>query len=252
MEPEDAFFLLRNLSDITNSELEKNVAEKLDYQPLALASAAIFVKEIRQARVSKNFGWSEFLKKLDEGKRSTTEDNLANANPIYPSTMTKAITLAVESQIMSDKVVKQLFNFLSLCAPQPLNLSLAINYIRNVDATDNELICLKIRCSLLIFEEDGAGCRIRVHQVVHDAIKTLLNAYGESPKPEVVNEAVATLNQFIIEISPENRTLDSMHIVPHLKALADHAFLKGTVSQVYVKSVLKTFEKLWSDMSSAL
>ena len=215
MEPEDAFFLLWNLSDITNSELEKNVAEKLDYQPLALASAAIFVKEIRQARVSKNFGWSEFLKKLDEGKRSTTEDNLANANPIYPSTMTKAITLAVESQIMSDKVVKQLFNFLSLCAPQPLNLSLAINYIRNVDATDNELICLKIRCSLLIFEEDEAGCRIRVHQVVHDAIKTLLNAYGESPKPEVVNEAVATLNQFIIEISPENRTLDSMHIVPH-------------------------------------
>ena len=243
MEPEDAFFLLSKLSDIADSELEKNVAEKLDYQPLALASAAIFVNEIRQTRVSKKFGWGEFLKKLDEGKRSTTEDNLANTNPIYPSTMTKAITLAVESQIMSDRVVKQLFNFLCLCAPQPLNLSLAINYIRKVDATDNELICLRIRrCSLLIFEEDEAGCRIRVHQVVHNAIKTLINAYGESPKPEVVNGAVATLNQFIIEISPENRTRDSMHLVPHLRALADHVFLKGMVSQVYDESILKTFE----------
>ena len=244
MEPEDAFFLLSKLSDIVDSELEKIVAEKLDYQPLALASAAIFVKEIRQAGVSEKFGWSEFLKKLDEGKRSTTEDNLANTNPIYPSTMTKAITLAVESQIMSDRVVKQLFNFLCLCAPQPLNLSLAINYIRKVDATDNELICLRIRrCSLLIFEEDEAGCRIRVHQVVHNAIKTLMNGHGESPKPEVVNRAVATLNQFIIEISPENRTLDSMHIVPHLKALADHVFWKGRVSQVYYESILKTFKK---------
>ena len=243
MEPKDAIFLLSKLSGIAYSELEENVAEKLDYQPLALASAAIFVKEIRQAKFLKNFGWSEFLKKLDEGKRSTTEDNLANTNPIYPSTMTKAITLAVESQIMSDRVVKQLFNFLCLCAPQPLNLSLAINYIRKVDATDNELICLRIRrCSLLIFEEDEAGCRIRVHQVVHNAIKTLINAHGESPKPEVVNRAVATLNQFIIEISPENRTLDSMHIVPHLKALADHVFWKGRVSQVYYESILKTFE----------
>ena len=244
MEPKDAFFLLSKLSGIAYSELEENVAEKLDYQPLALASAAIFVKEIRQAKFLKNFGWREFLKKLDEGKRSTTEDNLANTNPIYPSTMTKAITLAVQSQIKSDRVVKQLFNFLSLCAPQPLNLSLAINYIsKPVDATDNELICLSIRrCSLLIFEEDEAGCRIRVHQVVHNAIKTLTNAHGESPKPEVVNRAVATLNQFIIEISPENRALDSMHIVPHLKALADHVFLKGRVSQVYYESILKTFE----------
>ena len=243
MEPEDAFFLLSKLSGIAYSELEENVAEKLDYQPLALASAAIFVKEIRQANFLKHFGWNEFLKKLDEGKRSTTEDNLANTNPIYPSTMTKAISLAVESQIRSDRIVKQLFNFLSLCAPQPLNLSLAINYIKNaVGATDNELICLRIRrCSLLIFEEDEAGCRIRVHQVVHNAIKTLINAYGESPKPEVVNRAVATLNQFIIEISPENRTLDSMHIVPHLKALAYHVFLKGRVSQVYYESILKTF-----------
>ena len=243
MEPEDAFFLLSKLSGIAYSELEENVAEKLDYQPLALASAAIFVKEIRQANFLKHFGWNEFLKKLDKGKRSTTEDNLANTNPIYPSTMTKAISLAVESQIRSDRIVKQLFNFLSLCAPQPLNLSLAINYIKNaVGATDNELICLRIRrCSLLIFEEDEAGCRIRVHQVVHNAIKTLINAYGESPKPEVVNRAVATLNQFIIEISPENRTLDSMHIVPHLKALAYHVFLKGRVSQVYYESILKTF-----------
>ncbi|CAH3180354.1 unnamed protein product, partial [Porites evermanni] len=240
MEPEDAFFLLSKLSDIADSELEKNVAEKLDYQPLALASAAIFVNEIRQTRVSKKFGWGEFLKKLDEGKRSTTEDNLANTNPIYPSTMTKAITLAVESQIMSDSVIKQLFNFLCLCAPQPLNLSLAINYIRKVDATDNEVICLRIkRCSLLIFEEDEAGCRIRVHQVVHNAIKTSINAYGESPKPEVVNGAVATLNQFITEISPENRTRDSMHLVPHLGALADHVILKG---MVYDESILKTFE----------
>ena len=33
-----------------------------------------------------------------------------------------------------------------------------------------------------------------------------------------------------------------MHLVPHLRALADHVFLKGMVSQVYDESILNTFE----------
>ena len=240
MEPEDASLLLTNLSGICDKELEEKVAEKLDYQPLALASAAIYIKEIRQAKASKDFGWSGYLKKIEEGKRNAMELTLAHTNPIYPNTMTKSITLAVETQSTSDKIVYDLFSFLSLCAPQPLNLSIAVNYLAKNDETDRELISSKIkRCSLLLFEEDEKSCFIRVHQVVHDAIKYLMNKEGQHQ--EVVKRTVKVFNQFIANISPENGTLETIHIVPHLKALFHNVSKEGTVPQVYDESILMAF-----------
>ena len=240
MEPEDASLLLTKLSGISDKELEEKVAEKLDYQPLALASAAIYIKEIRQSKASKDFGWSGYLKKIEEGKRNAMELTLAHTNPIYPNTMTKSITLAVETQSTSDKIVYDLFSFLSLCAPQPLNLSIAVNYLAKNDEADRELISSKIRrCSLLLFEEDESSCFIRVHQVVHDAIKYLMNKEGQHQ--EVVNRTVKVFNQFIANISPENGTLETIHIVPHLKALFHNVSKEGTVPQVYDESILIAF-----------
>ena len=241
MEPEDATLLLAKLSGITDIELEEKVAEKLDYQPLALASAAIYIKEIRQAKASKDFGWSEYLKKIEEGKRNTTELTLAQTNPIYPNTMTKSITLAVETQSTCDKVVYHLFNFLSLCAPQPINLRIAVDYVAKNDDTDKEQISSRIRrCSLLLLEEDENSCFIRVHQVVHDAIKFyLMNKEGQHQ--DVVNGTIKEFNQFIANISPENGTLETIHIVPHLKALFHNVSKEGTVPQVYDEGILIAF-----------
>jgi len=44
MEPTDARSLLAKLSGVADSELGTIIAQTLDYQPLALAGAAVFVE----------------------------------------------------------------------------------------------------------------------------------------------------------------------------------------------------------------
>ncbi|KAL9962134.1 hypothetical protein ACROYT_G031210, partial [Oculina patagonica] len=173
MEPHDASSLLAMLSGMADSEMEKEVAHALDYQPLALASAATYVRQVRQSKVASTFGWKDYLKKLEKGQRGATETILAETNPSYQKSMTTAITLAVETLMTSDKVLGHAFSFLSVCAPQPLCLDVLINYILKADddIEDKDLIGMKIqRCSLLLLEEEESGVCIRVHQVVYDVI----------------------------------------------------------------------------------
>ena len=252
MEPNDACSLLSKVSGIPDSELVGTVAQRLDYQPLALAGAAVFVKEIRQDKVSTHFGWEEYLKILEKGKRQKTENTLVDTNPIYPNSMTKAITLAVETLMRSDKVQKHLFTFLALCAPRPLNVDIAVSYIMNAheefDEADKELIRMRLkRSSLLLFQDDEGGCFIRLHQVVHDAIQTVAKEYAESQADEVVSGVITSFNEFIVETPPENERLNTRHIAPHLKALTvvtDKVFLGDNFSQVHDKEISEKCKNL--------
>ena len=253
MNPHDATSLLAKLSGVFDDELAENVAQKLDYQPLALAGAAVFVKDIRQNKASKHFGWDEYLKILQKGKRETTEDTLADTNPIYPNTMTTAITLAVEAQVKSDKFFDHLFRFLSLCAPQPLNVDIAVSYLINVLERDNkedkEHIGRRFRrCSLLLLEEDEDSCYyIRVHQVVHDAMKWVMSDCTENQTIKVVGEAVTSFNKFIVTIPRENRTMDTMYIIPHVRALIipiNTVITTENMSQVHVQDISEKLSNL--------
>ena len=252
MAPVDACSLLVKLSGIQDKDIASKVAQKLDYQPLALASAAVFLNEIRQNKTSTHFGWTEYLKMLEDGKRETMEDILANINPIYPTTMTKAINLAVKTLMRSDELVKQIFTLLSICAPQQLHMNVAISYTINVHKdfheAERELIRMRLRrCSLLLFEGDHGCYFIRVHQIVHDAIKTILSNYPESQTPQVVSSVITSFNEFISAVPQVNRRLDTMHIVPHLKALTmatKQIFVRENLFQVHDKGISKKCENL--------
>ncbi|CAH3177319.1 unnamed protein product, partial [Porites lobata] len=252
MEPYDARSLLSKLSGIPDSELVGTVAQRLDYQPLALAGAAVFVKEIRQDKVSTHFGWREYLKILEKGKRQKTENTLFDTNPIYPNSMTKAITLAVETLMRSDEVQKHLFTFLALCAPRPLNMDIAVSYIMNAneefDEADKELIRMRLkRSSLLLFQDDEGGCFIRLHQVVHNAITTVAKEYAESQTGGVVSGVITSFNEFIVATPPEKERLNTRHIAPHLQALTtvtDKVFLRDNFVQVHGKEISEKCENL--------
>ena len=253
MNPYDATSLLAKLSGVLDIELAENVARKLDYQPLALAGAAVFVKDIRQAKASKHFGWDEYLTILQKGKRGTTEDTLADTNPIYPNTMTTAIRLAVEAQVKYDKFFEHLFRFLSLCAPQPLNVDIAVSYLINVlehdDKEDKEHIRRRFRrCSLLLLEEGEDSCYyIRVHQVVHDAMKWVMSDCKENQTIKVVSEAVTSFHKFIVTIPHENRTMDTMHIIPHVSALIvpiNTVIMTENMSQVHIQDISEKLSNL--------
>ena len=252
MEPDDACSLLAKLSGIKDSELLRKVAQKLDYQPLALAGAAVFVKEIRQDKASKHFGWNEYLKMLEKGKRETAEDTLAYTNPIYPKSMTEAINLAVKRLMRTDELLQPTFTFLSLCAPEQLNVDIVIGYIIKVlktyDEADKEQICTRLRrCSLLLFEGDQDGYFIRVHQVVRDAIKNVINSTAEGQSPQVVNGVITSFDIFIDAVPLVSRSLETMHIVPHLKALtmlADRVLVNENSFQVHGKDLSDRCENL--------
>ena len=250
MDHDDAISLLSMLSGLPNSEQENEVAQALDYQPLALASAATFVKQARQNKASSHFGWKEYLKVLEKGQRRITEEILAETNLSYPNSMTAAIALAVEKEITFNKVVYHLFSLLSICAPKPLSLDIGISYIKTVDENskdlDKELICMRLkRCSLLLFDEDENGCFIRVHQVVHDAIKTALKNNTEDDNIEIMNGAIKSFNQFINTLPQESHSaLGTLHVVPHLRNLLfviDDVFSKESSFQVHDKYISSNY-----------
>ncbi|KAJ7383716.1 hypothetical protein OS493_026246 [Desmophyllum pertusum] len=237
MEPRDAGSLLAMLSGIADSEMDQEVAQALDYQPLALASAATYVRQVRKNKVSSHFGWNDYLKKLEKGQRGYTETILSETNPSYPKSMTAAITLAVENSMSSDEVINHTFSFLSVCAPQPLRLDIVTNYILDVqkEIEDKEAISMRIlRCSLLLFEEEKSGVHIRIHQVVHDAINTVI----KDQHLQAVNGAVRSFSQFIAEhlsVDDLDSLVNRKHIVPHLKTLSmkiENLFSKQDISEV--------------------
>ncbi|CAH3168962.1 unnamed protein product [Pocillopora meandrina] len=239
MNLDDVSCLLEKLSGITNKEMEIKVAQALDYQPLALASAATYVREVQQ---TSNFGWKDYLAKLEAGQRNAMETFLAEVNPSYAKSMTTATTLAVETAMESNKIIHHAFNFLSLCAPQPLSLNIMEDFITSVDKEiqDIEMIRLKIqKCSLLMSERDRTDVYIRVHQVVHNSIKTVAAAHLDDKHNEVVSGVIGSFSRFVEKyISRDNdefcALINSRHIT-HLKNLApelEKYFSKKVISQV--------------------
>ena len=223
MDVDDCCSLLAVLSGIADCEMGKEVAKTLDYQPLALASAATFVYQVRQNKATSNFHWVDYLGKVQKGQRSTTEEFLEQSNLSYPTSMTSATTLAVKNAMLSDQIIDQTFTLLSLCSSQPLSLDIINSYINKVDeqAADKVSIRMRIkRCSLVLFEEDQDVAFIRVHQVVHDAIKNLMKEQsGKQKLHQTANAAVTSFCQFIDTFPEYNRQYaDTVHIVPHLKA----------------------------------
>ena len=233
MDVDDACSLLAMLSGISDCEMGKEAAKTLDYQPLALASAATFVNQVRQNKATSNFHWVDYLEKVQKGQRSTTEKFLEESNLSYPTSMTSATTLAVKNAMLSDKIIDQTFTLLSLCSSQLLSLDIVNSYIIKVDeqAADKESICMRIkRCSLVLFEEDQDVAFIRVHQVVHDAIKNLVKEQSKQKLHQTANAAVTSFCQFIDAFPEYNRQYaDTVHIVPHLKAfiMIDETLFSG-------------------------
>ncbi|XP_066030799.1 uncharacterized protein [Pocillopora verrucosa] len=248
MQPDDACFLLNLLSGISDAKMEKEIAKELDYQPLSLAAAATYVRQVRQNKGTSKFGWTDYLKKLEEGKRSNTESILAATNPAYPQTMTKAITLAVEMVMENDIILHHMFLFLSMCASQPILQDIIIEYVKTTDDEfeDEDMIRTRMsRCSLLLIEEESTGVYIRVHGVVLDVIKSATKGFAKDQSHKVVYGAVMSFSKF--------EELESIvvgtRIVPHLTTLSlkieDMSLGKG-IPEASNRALCNFPDGLWS------
>ncbi|XP_015766767.1 PREDICTED: uncharacterized protein LOC107345559 isoform X2 [Acropora digitifera] len=234
MAPSDATSLLAAISGIADDETAEKVAHALDYQPLALASAATFVKQLCDSKPSSNLGWRDFLEKLEEGQLKKIETFPSNTNASYPYSTTTAIKLAVEKSMSSDRVLKHVFNVISLCAPQPLNLDIVTNYIQKAEANsevstggefkDKDVIDLRIgKSPLLLLEKDNDEAYVSIHQAVRDVIQRLIKQQSETERFEIVHVSILSLNQFRVDRKADLNDYTANRfksLVPHLRFLS--------------------------------
>ena len=225
MEANDAVHLLKKVSGCSGYEREE-VAQRLDYQPLALAKAAAYVRGVRDIEGGANFGWSDYLKKLKEGRTVASEKIVVD--PVYPQSMGEVTRIAVKEAIKSTNVIiKNVFTLLFFCAPQPLSLEIVTNYIRNVaeEMGDKNAIRLQIqRCSLLLFHQEKNALFIKTHQVVHDAIRAVLKDYLKYDKLGAMKATFMSFYQFVEDTQRDHLSfLDTFakhsQCIPHIESL---------------------------------
>ena len=242
----DVANLLFELTGITDDGMGKKVADALDYQPLALASAGVYVRKVRNT--NPDFGWEEYLQKLKEGKREHTQKELTKVNNIYPNSMTEATKIAVKAEIDSNKIMKHAFTFLALCAPEPVRLHLLTTYVVNAyGELDEEEIGIQIQGSSLLLIDKEDDVNIRLHNVVHNIVKSLVKEQMQADEHvRVVCVAVESFSKYINEATPKilqsaDSVSESRHIVPHLKTLAAEIKKVSFSTEKFIKP---TFEDL--------
>ena len=202
MQPDDAVELLKEVSRNKYHEEAEKVAEVLDYQPLALAAAAYYVRTV-VSYGSSNYTWSSYLESLKRGEREATEELLEKHNPAYSMTMTTAVKMAIQNASDSDEVLRESFRFLSLCASDSLPIEAVVNFVKaRTTGQTEQLIRAKILTSSLItclHVEGGALCScLKVHNIVHEVLKTIsMSNFPVTERAQCVSTAATILHSLI-------------------------------------------------------
>ena len=174
MRLDEAVELLEKVSQISDREQAENVADFLDFQPLALAAAAFYVQTVISSG-SSNYEWKAYLRDISTySQRREVETVLANVSLAYATTTMAAVEMAIERTVDSDKVLRHTFSFLSLCAHDDLPLEAVSKFVKaQTKDQPEELIKAKIvRSSLLLVHSEKGDERrcIRLHKIVYEAL----------------------------------------------------------------------------------
>ncbi|XP_073247201.1 uncharacterized protein [Porites lutea] len=205
MRRDEAVKLLETVSRISDRVQAENVAELLDFQPLALAAAAYFVQTVVSSG-SSNYNWKAYLQDISTySQRKSAETVLANESSAYPKTTMAAVEMAIQRAVETDEVLLHTYSFLSLCANDDLPLETVLKFVK-AQVKDHPEVLMKaniVRSSLSLVhsEEGGERTYLRLHKVVHDALKrgeiANLKSYRESD--HTMAEAVKIFNSQLQE-----------------------------------------------------
>ena len=224
----DLLSLLSN-TDISDPSLDE-VANKLDHQPLAMAAAAVYMRQVKEPDISPAFSWKNYLEKFDKTKNNCAEERFRRIDPIYSHTMSTAVMLAIEKCAKND-IWNQIFHLFSLISFEPMPLSLVVLYVQQQgEKLDEQDISLAIKhCSLfLLFENQGTY--IRLHRVIHEGIKHFCHnrksteskefSLDELPTKRALFSSKAVIQNVVETLRYFNRRADRVKLIPHLKIFA--------------------------------
>ena len=184
MRRDEAVELLETVSRISERVQAENVAELLDFQPLALAAAAYFVQTVVTSG-SSNYNWKAYLQDISTySQRKKTESVLANESSAYAKTTMAAVEMAIQRAVETDEVLLHTYSFLSLCANDDLPLETVLKFVK-AQVKDQQEVLMKakiVKSSLCLVhsEEGGERTYLRLHKVVHEALKRGELAYLKS------------------------------------------------------------------------
>ena len=177
MRRKEAVELLETVSQISEPAQAENVAELLDFQPLALAAAAYYVQTVVNSG-SSNYDWKAYLQDISTySQRKEAETVLASESSAYAKTTMAAVEMAIQRAVETDEVLLHTYSFLSLCANDDLPLETVLKFVKaQVKGHPEVLIKAKIvRSSLTLVHSEEGGERtrtyLRLHKVVHGALK---------------------------------------------------------------------------------
>ena len=246
MKEDEAIELLKKNSQISNHKGVEKVAKVLEYQPLALAAAAFYVKTV-VSNGSPNYGWVNYLETLNDGKRQETELPLAAENLAYSKTMTTAMKIAINRASESDEVLRQTFCFLSLCANDSLPIEAVVDFVKaRTDGKTDEIIRAKILKSSLITSlksEAEAPCYLKLHNIVHEVLTTTsMSAFLFSEKVQCISAAIKTFYPLLeaerkLSRESEYACTKLRIITSHCKALHEILATDAAVRDVLVKEL---------------
>ena len=224
MQPEDAVELLKQVSQISSHKQAEQVAEVLEFQPLALAAGAFYVHTVVR-HGSPNYSWENYLETFSYGEREATERILATENVAYSKTMTTAIKMAIDNASKNDEILQRAFILLSLISSESLPVDVAVKFVKHRTSNlTEELIKAKILKSSLItclFSEDGTPEYLSVHNIVYQVLKIIL-AVGSnfSKKVRDMSDAIHVL--YSLTEAERNNLFQSGHVCVKLRKVTAH------------------------------
>ena len=220
--------LLSN-TDISDPSLDE-VADKLDHQPLAMAAAAVYMRQVKEPLVSPAFSWKNYLEKFDKTKNNCAEERFRRIDPTYSHTMSTAVMLAIE-KCAKNRIWNHIFHLFSLISFEPMPLSLVLLYVQQQgEKLDEQDISLAMKhCSLfLLFENQGTY--IRLHRVIHEGIKKFCHdgksteskevSVDEPPAKQALFSSKAVIGNVVNTLRYFNGRPDRVKLIPHLKTFA--------------------------------
>jgi len=233
MTHDDAMELLSRVSGLRDeNEMMFIVAKVLDFQPLALSCAGVSVHSA--LTTNKLFTWPQYLEKLEKGKREITEKVYQRTSLIYTTTMTAAVNLSVEREIVEEKIMLHAFEFLSAIAPEPIPLHYVVQYVMKcMTDQDEDEVASRICSSSLVLSSFEDAKVISVHQVVHHCLR---NNQGRLKEVDmfVVISAFSQLTRFDMESA--DHFIVTRQLVNHMTTIAER--LESYVEQLQSASFL--------------
>ena len=220
MRREEAVELLETVSQISERVQVEDVAQLVDFQPLALAAAAYYVQTVVSSG-SSNYNWKAFLQDISTySQRKQTETVLANKSSAYNKTTMAAVEMAIQRAVDTDEVLRHTFSFLSLCANKDLPLETVLKFVK-AQVKDQPEVLMKtkiVRSSIILVssEEGGERTSLRLHKVVHEALIEIANLKS-CERDHTMAEAVKIFKSELEE--NYNNYAFCKNLIPHCESL---------------------------------